>query len=477
MLEGYPRTFYSEIIDKMDNRLLAHYEEHAGEKYYHEPFHDFAMSIIHDSLTGKSGEHELRYFANEKQKYYRKKKKRWYEYLSRDVNQLSVSEKMHPFYFLGQQKEILTRAQWRTLYGSDSIETIVKREVDRAKEWMEDPDSILIEFPAFDSMTEKRRMQAFVDDIIIAMLNVLNKDYGYRIDNIVRPYVDDMTSGSIFSDTRMSYTNPNAKEDFETELFRSEDGLENLILTIDKGAFVEGKAVRHLDVKDQETLLYLIKKVEMGNIDPTSTFVIDIGEYAKLFSNGRPSGKLYDATRERFFRLSNITYQKFRDGKQIAGIHFLDATEVPDNHNMLNITLGPAISTPLINNKIRHFSGQEYDKLELNLSRILFLHLQRERLKAYKRFSSHETDECATTFSYSNFQAMAYLHGGKRKNWNSIKESLAEMQERHVMVKEYEVDNISYTVRVIFYPLTNEELRDAKWYGIDDLAMLTVNDG
>ena len=215
----------------------------------------------------------------------------------------------------------------------------------------------------------------------------------------------------------------------------------------------------------------------MGNIDPTSTFVIDIGEYAKLFSNGRPSGKLYDATRERFFRLSNITYQKFRDGKQIAGIHFLDATEVPDNHNMLNITLGPAISTPLINNKIRHFSGQEYDKLELNLSRILFLHLQRERLKAYKRFSSHETDECATTFSYSNFQAMAYLHGGKRKNWNSIKESLAEMQERHVMVKEYEVDNISFTVRVIFYPLTNEELRDAKWYGIDDLAMLTVNEG
>ena len=72
---------------------------------------------------------------------------------------------------------------------------------------------------------------------------------------------------------------------------------------------------------------------------------------------------------------------------------------------------------------------------------------------------------------------MAYLHGGKRKNWNSIKESLAEMQERHVMVKEYEVDNISYTVRVIFYPLTNEELRDAKWYGIDDLAMLTVNEG
>lgn len=472
MLTGYPRSFYSDIITKLNGKLKEYYEEHTNDKYSRESFHDYATGILNDSLSGKSGERELRYYANERQKYHKRKKKRWVDYLIRDVNQLKCEEKAHPFHNLYKQKEILTKAQWKVLYGTDSLDAIIKKEIEKAQIWLDSPDTLLIEFPAIESMTEKRKSGALEDDIVKSMLDVLDNEYAFRIDNIVRPYVDDMTSGSIFADTRMSYTQPEDGGNFEKELFRSEDGFEKLIITIDKSAFVNGRGIQHLDVKDQETLFYLIKKVETENIDPGSTFVVDVGEFARNIAPTKASGKHYLAARERFFRLSNITYQKFRDGKQIAGIHFLDATEVPGNQNMLNITLGPAISTPLIDNKIRHFSGQEYDKLELNLSRILFLHLQRERLKAYKKYTMQETTDCSTVFSYSNFQAMAYLHGGKRKNWINIKESLAEMKARGIMIKGYEVDNISYTVKILFFPLSQEEIRDAKWYGLDESLFL-----
>ena len=124
-----------------------------------------------------------------------------------------------------------------------------------------------------------------------------------------------------------------------------------------------------------------------------------------------------------------------------------------------------------MNNKVRRIATEEYNKLQLKTSKVIVLAMQRERIRAFYRMKQDPTQECATTFNYNNFLAMVnFKTANKKKNMAAIKEAMQEFKELNLMIEAFSVDNVSNTIRVWFYPLTETEQHDLVWTGYDAIA-------
>ncbi|MDO4619490.1 MAG: hypothetical protein Q4B09_02610 [Lachnospiraceae bacterium] len=467
---AYPRTFYKEIIDEIDPELSDFYENSTEKSFFNESFYDFATGILSDTLGGRTRQDEVVAIANAHRKKCARKKRRWYDSLKTNATQLTPASKQYPFRQLATKHEVLTVEDWKTLYGDRTYDDVVQEEIEKTRLWSEDPKSRFIHYPGFSSLTPQKSALAIEEDLTSNMLEILDRLYGMKVGEVLKTYVEEMASASFFTDSRRKYELPADGRDLTGSIAMSEDGTYRLMVTVSREAFGRETAITMPDAKDQELLFYIISRAANSSADGSSV-MIPVGDLARRLSpTGKAASKHYDEAIARVRKIANFTYNIQEGTKWHGAINYISAAILRENEgkSYLDITLGQTISDALLNNKIKRFSSYEYGKLELNISKIIYIHLQRERIRAFMKMQNGYP-ECSGTYGYDNFlKWVNFSTNNKRKNMHSIKEALAEFESRHIMIERMESDNISGIVKIFFIPLSEDEVSDLSLMGFNE---------
>lgn len=474
---GYPRALYTAVIEKLDDELREFFEEHKDEPYFRTSFSDAAQAVLTEGLNGRTDEAELRAYWANLRKQNNRKKKRWLNSLLANVDSVDPSVPHHPFHNIYEKQRMLKKQEWATLYGKKTIRDVMEEELESAKEWAANQNSRFIDFPALASFTPKRVAQAFETDVLENELRVMDDLYQLNLNDFLQGYVDEM-SDSIFTDSRKKYEIPGGDKDFVKEIPMSEEDNSKMVLTVSREAFGED-AITLLDAKDQAILLYVIRKASTA-LDVSDSLTIPVREIASCMqgkNHSKPSARAYEDAERRCYKIANSTYNKFdADGRQVAAINFLSSAilkNIRDDSGRqvpyMDITLGSTLVNAISMNKIRYFYTNEYEMLENKLSRILYTTLQRERIRAYKRYKLNPAGGCSKTFTYSNWlSAVNFGSSNRRRNLRNVMESLEEFRDRKVMIDSYKSDGSTGNITVEFKPLTPDEENDLMRYEFGD---------
>ncbi len=468
----FPRAFFTAIVDDLDPRLKEFYEENKGQKYFKETFYEICAGIMNDAISEHTDITSLNKYWSYIKKQFTRKKKRWLSSLLDSCEQIDKNAEGFPFHNIVVRRQVISRSDWKTLYGNKTVDDIIQEEIDKTKDWAADEDSLFIDYPALASFTEKRVFSAFEADVLISGFLALKKKYpSLDLSDFMINYVDEM-GGAYFTNTGKRYNNDSTEEDYIGEIPMSEDGSSKLLVTVSREAFGDNTAITMLDNKDQMILFDIIKRANSEMSTADKPILIEVGELAKIISKSKkPSKKYYEEAEKRCFKIANFTYNQYENNVQVGAVNFLSEARVKENDGKryMSIHLGSTVSDAIVNNKIRRLPTQEYDRIESKTGRIMVLTMQRERIKAFERFMEGSAQDCSTTFRYNDFLMMVNFGGNnKRKNMQTIKETLGELKDKRITIESFAVDNISNTVKVWFIPLSEDEQKDLSWYGYDN---------
>lgn len=475
-----PRSFYTGIIEEIDPKLKEFYDIRKGRKYFEESFYDICAGVLSDALYGRSGDQSaLNKFFIEKKKQNNRKKKRWLDSLIINCDQIPMTAVNFPFSEIVLFKKKATKAKWDALYDGKTLERVIEEELERAGEWAEDKESRLIDFPAIDSCTDKQIFTAFEADVLIAEYGILKEKYtNLDLSEFMLSYVDEM-GGAYFTDNGKRYHSNSKEEDYVGEIPITEDGSEKLLVTVSKEAFGDNAVITMLDDKDQRILFDIIKRASADVSSGDKPILIELGELAKVISrNSKPAKHYYDEAEKRCYKIANFTYNKYVEGVQVGAVNFLSAAflDERDGKKYMQISLGSTVSDAIVQNKVRRLPSASYDALTNKTARILVLSMQRERIKASVKNREGIIPDCSTSFRYNDFLLMVnFGSANKRKNMQTIKEALAELRDRKVVIENFSLDSITNTVKVWWIPLTDDEWRDLSWFGYDEDEVMENN--
>ena len=465
---GLPTKFYEEVIEEIDPRLVDFYEDHADKRYFDASFFEACAGILSGILSGGTDSSSLNKVFGNHRKQMTRKKKRWLESLQINCEQLPKEADTFPFRNIVLKKKVLSRAEWKNLYGNKTVDDIIKGELENAKEWASSTESLLIDFPALDSFTEMRTFSAFQADVMTNEFNILKRKYpNMDLNSYAMRYVDELGM-AIFSDRDKKYINENPDEDYIGEIPMSEDGSEMLLITISKEAFGDSNAIAMLDWKDIRIVSEVLKRTRENIGSSDRTVLIELGELAKAISRSpRPIKRYYEEAEQRCYKITNYTYNAFKDGVQVGAINFL-SDAVLEEHNgkkYMALALGSTLSNAYENKLVRRLPMTAYSVLKNKTAQIIIFSLQKYRIQAFARYK-RGASECETLFIYNDFLRMVNFGGNnKRKNMSTIREALSEMKSKAVIVDNFTVDPINNTVKVKWIKLTEEEWKDVSWYG------------
>ena len=334
-----------------------------------------------------------------------RKKKRWLESLQINCEQLPKEADTFPFRNIVLKKKVLSRAEWKNLYGNKTVDDIIKGELENAKEWASSTESLFIDFPALDSFTEMRTFSAFQADVMTNEFNILKRKYpNMDLNSYAMRYVDELGM-AIFSDRDKKYINENPDEDYIGEIPMSEDGSEMLLITISKEAFGDSNAIAMLDWKDIRIVSEVLKRTRENIGSSDRTVLIELGELAKAISRSpRPIKRYYEEAEQRCYKITNYTYNAFKDGVQVGAINFL-SDAVLEEHNgkkYMALALGSTLSNAYENKLVRRLPMTAYSVLKNKTAQIIIFSLQKYRIQAFARYK-RGASECETLFIYNDF--------------------------------------------------------------------------
>ncbi len=467
-----PRSFYGGVIEQLDPRLREFYDEHRdGNRNFAASYFDICAGILSDALNGKTDSSSLNKYWSVQRKQMIRKKKRWLDSLLLNCEQIPKTSDQYPFRNIMIRKQVITKREWQVLYGKKSVDDIIEEEKERASKWAADQDSWFIDFPALDSFTPRRIYQAFEADVLTNQFSVLRDRYpNLDLSSVMISFVDEM-AGSYFADNGKKYHKNEDGEETTVNVIPAEAGGSELLITVSQDAFGSNEVITLLDDKDQRILFDIIKRATENVTD--GPILVEVGELARIIAgNNHPSKYYYEEAEKRVFRIANFTYNSYKDGVQVGAVNFLSAAFVLENDGkrFLSISTGSTVNEAIVNNKIRRLPSDQYDNLRSKTGRIMILTLQRERLKAWNRFKSGESQDCSATFHYNQLLMMVNFGGNnKKRNLQTVREALAEMKEKHIVVEDYVIDSITNTLRLYFLPLSRDEQKDMEIYNYGDV--------
>lgn len=474
--DQYPKKFMDDLVKELDPDLREFYlsRQEMRKKGFEEPFEDLAIRIWDMNVNGKMREEELRAIWRSNRKKITRTKRSWYTSLMTNLEQCRPGEGHYPFNDVYRMTTDLSPDQWMLVYGTASFESVIRQRTKMASDWAESETSKLTEFPAVRAMTDKKMITALQHDLLNNEFQIVHDKFKMNLEDIFISYTDGLVDGGYFSNESKKYPVPKSETDVVDLIPLASDGTRKMALTIGQKAFGDKNFCLALDMKDRNILFYIIRSAVSGSFD-NSVISIELGELAQHMMDGtRPGKRQYDDAENRCYKLTEFTYRRIDEsGKQTKAINYLGSAvrREASGKVYMDVTLGPLLAQEVMNNKVRRIATEEYNKLQLKTSKVIVLAMQRERIRAFYRMKQDPTQECATTFNYNNFLAMVnFKTANKKKNMAAIKEAMQEFKELNLMIEAFSVDNVSNTIRVWFYPLTETEQHDLVWTGYDAIA-------
>ena len=489
------RPSIRDILDSIVPDLEKFYnrEKAAGNRNFDEPYDDLKAGILNDILTGNITSDSLQRKSYAHISQCNRKKKRWASTFRSAMQQYKLSSPKNPLHDLSEDYESSSESARERKYGDKSLNEVIGEYMEKVDAWAEESvkdGSWLILYPQIDTLTPKKRYDALCSDLETGIYNGIREKFGENmdVDAALQVYIRDIDdSGPIFANTsRKKY--PVSPEDGILSIVPvSEDGTTKMVITVGTDVILNSKnlsSMSVLDSKDQDLFLYIIQKAASGKSFASPEQILETAELGRVLAGtSNTNARIYSDVEARIFKLVTLGYALYKDNPdgtrtQYGAINFLSSAFAETDSSgkkIMRITLSPMVQDAIINNRLRKFPKDTYDMIESPLGKAIFTKIQRDRVKAHLNSEGNQGD-CFTYYDKSAM--MRYINSAsmpKRQLTKEFRAVINEYYEKKIFVKKMEYDSIGEILKVIFFPLSEDEIKDLNNMGFEDENVIDMN--
>ena len=488
------RPTIRDILDSIGPELETFYnkEKALENPNFLESYEDMKAGLLNDVLTGNVNAESLQRKSYTHISQCNRKKKRWAGTFRSAMQQYKLSSPKNPLHELSEDYESSSESARGKKYGDKSLDEVINKYMEKVDAWAEESvkdGSWLILYPQIETLTSKKRYDALCADIETGIYNGIREKFGESmdVDAALQVYIREIDSGPIFANTSRKKFPVSSDDGILSIVPVSEDGTTKMVITVGTDVILNSKnlsSMSVLDSKDQDLFLYIIQKAASGKSFASPEQVIDTAELGKVLSGkNNTNARIYSEVENRIFKLVTLGYALYKDNPdgtrtQYGAINFLSSafadTDI-SGKKIMRITLSPMVQDAIINNRLRKFPKDTYDMIESPLGKAVFTKLQRDRVKAHLNLKEGQ-GECSAYYDksammrYINSQALP-----KRQLTREFRAVINEYRDKKIFVKSTEYDSIGEVMKVTFFPLSEDEIKDLTNMGFDDGNVIDMN--
>lgn len=454
-MNQYPKQLI-DIFKKNLNEKIESFHKNNQDMYNLPRIEECIENTLDDYLDGTTQKKDIQEIITAQKKTYRTKKVRLYKKVIENNEKYKATDEKSLFYFLIQQKNILTEEQWQMLYNNNTLQDVINDTITKIEKWKSDKEGLLIDYPLFNTLSNSNKIKAFYHDMFMDLMDITKKKMNGNLEEFYKTTPTFMTETPVFANTKMNILMNHTDTGRFEYLFDNQDSGYQLKISSNTGT-----GLKMLDEVDNIILNSLINHTGK-DFFRTRTVHTTIGTLVKaIYPNKRPGAAHYNMVKMRLKNMMSLQYE-YKDAQKDAIFNIFDNVifERPDiTENVIgtenvDIMMGTLMYESIVDKKMVYVTKNNYDALENKLSKLLCYALQKERVAL-----AAEGGEMSGEYDYVFFsKAIMFKEKKKKNNIQLIQDSLAEFVEKQIEIEKFELKRDVF--KITFIPLSESEKED-----------------
>lgn len=449
-MEQYSRQFIEELSKHIDPTIADFFDvKHDLFKFPAANILELIDETLMDYLEGRTSREDLVPVINKIKKSRLQKRARWYSSYMDDINNLSIDDPKHPLANVVNMARSAPLEEYSKMFGTRDIDEIIEDYKNKASEWKDNPNSLLISFPGLSSFTNKSIYKSLKNDLIISIWKYIETELAGNIDSYMRMFPEQLIDKPLFSPSSFTLMMDQASNNLLKEIITDDEGTELLEVTVNSGRLTPPKS---MDSSDLKLVNAFISSINMQEFSKDKSVVVDLNTLGKELVDYHVGKNVITKITNSCRKLVEYNFSYEEEGTKLFFNLFDNITIKEDAERPYAIAqFGEILSNAIIQKKLISITSASYDVLQNNLSRIICYALKREQI------ANQET--LMGEYSYTYFQKIVrFKLTNKKKNMQLIQESLQEFVDNGIAIKNFELTNGVFIIH--FLPLSVAEIDD-----------------
>lgn len=464
---AYPKQLITDLCKQLPKNIMTFFE--IEKRKYFQDYEDIdaiVSFVLTDFLKGENTKTEINSINNTQIKMRRQKKKRWMTAYEKAL-QFPITESKNPFYPIAEAFKTLPGHSFLKLYDANDIETVVSEQKKAIEEWYQNDSSLLISFPLITSKTKKQVLSSFYIDLIIILIEIIMNYLGGNIESYFAKKPEILLSNPLFSPSK--YSVPSKEQTINAYVadlvsYDKDDMVFQMLVNYDPNNTNEMHSLKVFDTRDNQILITLFNNIHL-DFYQSKQLVISVGDIAKSINN-RPNKHLYEDVKLRVHNMARTGFRLCKKDKPNAPLFTFSMfdsvkTVVQDGKEFLLITFGDTLYDSITKKRMISVTSSNYNSLDLELSKLLYHHLQKERISLSTSSVPNEDGLLYKSYDYSYFQRIILFKRKKKKdNIELIIETLNEFVSKQIALANFQYDSNTGLFNLYYFPLSEDEKSD-----------------
>ena len=464
---AYPKQLITDLCKQLPESIMTFFE--IEKRKYFQDYEDIdaiVSFVLTDFLKGENTKTEINSINNTQVKMRRQKKKRWMTAYEKAL-QFPITENKNPFYPIAEAFKTLPGHSFLKLYDANDIETVISEQKKAIEEWYQNDSSLLISFPLITSKTKKQVLSSFYIDLILILIEIIMNYLGGNIESYFAKKPEILLSNPLFSPSK--YSVPSKEHTINAYVadlvsYDKDDMVFQMLVNYDPNNTSEMHSLKVFDTRDNQILITLFNNIHL-DFYQSKQLVISVGDIAKSI-NSRPNKHLYEDVKLRVHNMARTGFRlckKDKPNDPLFTFSMFDSvkTVVQDGKEFLLITFGDTLYDSITKKRMISVTSSNYNSLDLELSKLLYHHLQKERISLSASSVPNEDGLLYKSYDYSYFQRIILFKRKKKKdNIELIIETLNEFVTKQIALADFNYDSNKGLFYLYYFPLSEDEKSD-----------------
>lgn len=464
----YPRQLITSLVELTDKRLVDFFKLESGKDYFScDDFNLILGQTLWLYIENETEKYEIKKINNAQSRMRKQKKSRWAEAFKNNLKNYPITNRRHPFFTIKRYHNELSGKDFIKLFNHSDMDEVEKDFMEKIEQWEKDENELLINYPLIYSKSNKQIVSSFQIDLIINLLENILSSYDGNVNSYFSKKPDVLLSAPIFTANKYSIPFKETINNYVAELFSSD--AENFIIRAmvnEADNPLKDEQFKVFDSKDNQIILTLINNIKPDFYE-SKTMLIEVGVLARAISmNSKPSKWIYDDVKRRTHRMARISFdfsRKTNPDESVFTFNFLGEvlTKKQDDKEYLIVTFGNILYDAIMQKKMIPVTSTNYNALDLDLSKLVYHNLQKERIILSFSSIPDENGFLYKSYDYSFFMRIV-LFKNKRKSNNVIliKEMLDEFVNKKIAISHYNYESSQNRFHLYYFQLTPDEKED-----------------
>lgn len=467
---AYPKQLITTLCEQLPENLTNFFNIEK-RKYFQnfEDINEIVSSTMVDFIKNETSKTEISNINNVQIKMRRQKKTRWMAAYEKGISEYPITDKKNPFFSIQNAFITLSGQDFVKIYETNDLDKVIESHKQAAKDWIGNDKSLLIEFPLINSKTKRQVLDSFKLDLIISIIKIIIDSFDGNIESYFSKKPTILLDNPLFSVSKYAVPFKQVVNSYVADLvsYDKDNMVFQMLVNSDTNNANGIQKMKVFDSKDHQILLILFNSINL-DFYQSKQVVVEVGAIAKHMVNSRPNKRQYEDVILRTHNMALTTFQLCKNDKPndpVFTFSLFDSVKTirQNNRDYLVVTFGNTLFDAVTKQKMISVTSSNYNSLDNDLSKLLYHHLQRERINLSTSVLPDENGLLYKKYDYSFFQRIILFRSKKKKeNIQLIIETLKEFKEKAIALSDFSYDHQTGFFHLYFFLLSEDEKADLR---------------